>query len=267
MTQLQLQQILDQAFPLIDKVSDFIKEQQEKITQDHIETKTSNSLVTYVDKTAEQMLVDGLGSLLPHASFVTEEDTVDNEETELVWIIDPLDGTTNFLCQVPFFSISVALRYQGEIVLGIVRAVMQEENFYALKDGGAFVDGRPLMVNRDRPVTEAILATGFPYDDANRTDAYIDILRSLLHQVRAVRRLGSAALDLAYVASGRLDGYYEKNLNIWDVAAGALLVREAGGKVAGFFDEAGWQDGSSIIAARSEVFDVISGTIKSQELG
>ncbi len=261
MTREELLSILDKMLPLVEEVGHFIKEEQKKVTQDDIETKASNSLVTYVDKTAEHMLVKGLKEILPEASFVTEEETIDNTDSDLVWIIDPLDGTTNFLCSIPFFSISVALKHQDQMAIGLVRGIMQEENFYAIAGGGAFRNGKRLTLNGSRPINESILATGFPYSDAHRTAHYIDILKSLLGQVRAVRRLGSAALDLAYVACGRFDGYYEKNLNIWDVAAGALLVKEAGGEVSGFFSDVGWKDGSSIIGARKEVYEVIRDSI------
>lgn len=265
MTQEELKEILDQIFPLIDEVGDFIKLEQEKVTQDDIVTKASNSLVTYVDQTAENMLVKGLSDILPRASFLTEEGTIANLDSDLVWIIDPLDGTTNFLCNIPFFSISVALKHRSKMVLGIVHAVMQKENFYATAGGGAYRDGIKLDLSESRTINESILATGFPYADAHRTAAYIDVLKSLLGKVRAVRRLGSAALDLAFVACGRFDGYYEKNLNIWDVAAGVLLVKEAGGVISGFFSEDGWMDGSSIIGARKEIYDVILESIQKHQ--
>ena len=265
MTQQQLKSILDDVFPLVKTVGAFIEKEQKKVTHEDIETKASNSLVTYVDKTAEDMLVSGLAKILPSASFVTEEETVVNQDSELVWIIDPLDGTTNFLCSIPFFSISIALKHRDQMVLGLVRGIMQEEDFYAIAGGGAFRNGKRLHLNQTRPINEAILATGFPYSDVQRTAHYIDVLKSLLRQVRAVRRLGSAALDLAYVACGRFDGYYEKNLNIWDVAAGALLVQEAGGTVSGFYTDHGWKDGSSIIGAHNAVYDVIRNSIAASQ--
>ncbi len=257
----QLAEIMAEVRPLVDEVSHFIKTEQIKVTLADIETKASNSLVSYVDKTAEDQLVKGLGKILPSASFITEEDTVDNEESDLVWIIDPLDGTTNFLTNLPFFSVSVALKYKGDIVLGLVRAVMQDESFHTYAGGGAFVNDSPIEVSGRRLTSEAIIATGFPYDDKNRTAAYVDVLKHLLGKVRAVRRLGSAALDLAYVASGRFDGYYEKNLNIWDVAAGVLLVKEAGGMVSGFRDVDDWKDGSSIIASQPNLYEFIKTSI------
>ncbi len=170
MTHAELENILQEVFPIVEEVSHFIKHEQQKVTQSDIITKASNSLVTYVDQTAEDMLVKGLKEILPAASFLTEEGRVENAESNLVWIIDPLDGTTNFLYNIPFFSVSVALKHNNQMVLGVVRAVMQGENFYAIAGGGAFRDGIPLTLDRPRPVKESILATGNPNDDASRTD-------------------------------------------------------------------------------------------------
>ena len=219
---------------IVSQTADFIRAELGKVSDQQIEVKELNSLVSYVDQHAERQLVEGLQGMLPEAVFLTEEETVARQEGAWRWIIDPLDGTTNFLHQLPFFSISVALQHQDELVMGIVMEVMREECFYAWKDGGAWLNGRPISVSANTQLSESLLATGFPYYDFDRMDAYLALLKDLMQSSRGIRRLGSAALDLAYVACGRFDGFFEYGLNAWDVAAGVLLVEEAGGKVTDF---------------------------------
>lgn len=147
-----------------------------------------------------------------------------------MWIIDPLDGTTNFLNDIPVFSVSVALMIENELTIGIIHDVMHNKTFYAIKGRGAFMDGAPISVST-QPMKTSLIATGFPYTDDYPIDAHLAIIKEVLIQGRGLRRLGSAAIDLAYVACGRYGGFYENHLNIWDVAAGVLLVQEAGGIV------------------------------------
>lgn len=212
----------------------FIRTQVGKVQDGDIEEKDRNSLVSYVDKGAEKMLVEGLSRLLPEAGFVTEEDTIENIRHEYTWVIDPLDGTTNFLQQIPVFSVSVALAHQAEAVLGCVIDIMQGQSFYAWKGGGAWLDGIPIRVSHKKRLDEAIIATGFPYYAPDNMGRLTEIFMHFVSNARGVRRLGSAALDLAYTACGRFDSFYETTLKSWDIAAGVILVREAGGKVTDF---------------------------------
>ncbi|CAG0909308.1 unnamed protein product, partial [Cyprideis torosa] len=161
-------------------------------------------------KEAEDQLVHGLGKLLPDAGFLTEEDTKNKLGREYTWIIDPLDGTTNFLNQVPHFSVSIALQKNNQTILGLVKEVNSGEEWTALKGEGAFLDG-------------------FPYSNSHDYEAMFKVLKHWLTNTRGMRRLGSAALDLCYVACGRYGAFYETTLSAWDVAAGALIVQEAGG--------------------------------------
>lgn len=254
MNQLDLEALTESALTVVREVGNFIRTELGKVQLQDIETKEINSLVSYVDKEAEKRLVEGLLNLLPKASFLTEEDTVSNERTQYTWIIDPLDGTTNFLYQLPIFSVSVALEVKGEIELGIVHAIMQQEDFYAWKGGGAFLNGKPIHVSDKESLSESLIATGFPYDVSLRKGRLLNIFGDFIGQCRDMRRYGSAAIDLAYVSCGRLDGYYERNLNPWDISAGALLVQEAGGRIAGFDDDNEWKEGTSILAAGPNTF-------------
>ena len=239
----------------ISAVADFIRNELEKVNPQDIETKSLNSLVSYVDKNAELQLVEKLGKILPEATFLTEEETVINQEGNYRWIIDPLDGTTNFLHQLPFFSISVALEHKGEIISGIVYEVMRKECFYAWKNGGAFLNQNKITVSKRSQIGDTLIATGFPYYDYRGVEPYFEVLEFFIKNTRGVRRFGSAAIDLAYVACGRFDAYYEYSLNAWDVAAGVILVKEAGGKLSDFQGGDNYIFGKEMIAGSPFVFD------------
>lgn len=234
MNQPHLEKLCHSTIQLVEDVASFIQDQMGKVDEEDIETKSLNSLVSYVDKKAEEKLVSGLKARLDGAVFLTEEETISQEEGEYQWIIDPLDGTTNFLHQLPFFCISVALRHHDNIVMGIVYEVNRKECFYAWENGGAWLNDKPIKVSTRTNFADTLLATGFPYYDYDQLEAYIKTFQQLITQTRGIRRFGTAALDLAYVACGRFDAYFEYSLHAWDVAAGILLVQEAGGKVSDF---------------------------------
>lgn len=212
----------------------FLKDEIKNIKQTDIETKGLNDFVTYVDKKSEKRIVKELSKLLPEAGFIAEENS--NLKTKEVynWIIDPLDGTTNFIHKVPLFSISIALAKKNEILLGVVYEINLQECFYAWQSGGAYLNGHQMSVSNCSKLKDSLLATGFPYHDYERLDAYMDLFKELMQSTHGIRRLGSAAVDLAYTACGRFDGFYEYGLNSWDVAAGSIIVKEAGGIVSDF---------------------------------
>lgn len=253
MNRIEIEKITHLACKVVTETAQFIRQELGKVSGQAIETKSKNSLVSYVDKTAEEQLVEGLGKLLPEATFLTEEETVATKSGIYQWIIDPLDGTTNFLHQLPFFSVSVALRYQEEIVLGIVYEVNREECFYAWKNGGAFLNGSRIQVSPTPTLADSLIATGFPYYDYKFMAAYLGVLQKLMTDTRGIRRFGSAALDLAYVSCGRFDAYFEYSLNAWDVAAGILLVKEAGGQITDFNLGTDYLFGGELIATNSNL--------------
>ena len=222
------------ALPIIKETGRFIQKEAASFDLTEVILKGKNDLVSYVDKEAEKMIVVGLKILLPDAGFITEEWTVSQEQKEFTWIIDPLDGTTNFIHGLPIYSISVGLMKQGEMVGGIVYELNKDEIFYAWKGGGAFMNHRPIRVSPVKDIAESLLATGFPYYNFDKLPNYLAILNELMINSHGLRRLGSAAVDLAYVACGRCEGFFEYNLNSWDIAAGILLVKEAGGVVTDF---------------------------------
>lgn len=254
-TSQELLEISKNAKKIISAVADFIKIEKDKVSKSDIEEKGLNDLVSYVDKTAEEMLVAGLGQLLPQATFITEEATIKNKKSEYYWVIDPLDGTTNFLHNIPHFSVSVALIYQEVPILGIIHDVMRGECYWAYQNGGAFLDNQPISVSNSKRLLDAVLGMGFPYSKYKEMDKVAEALKYFLYHTRGLRRIGSAALDLAYVASGRLDAFYEVNLSPWDVAAGICIVKEAGGVVQDFSAGSDYLYGKEIIAANPNIVE------------
>lgn len=227
----------------------FIRQQSQRLHEITIEEKDINSLVSYVDREAEKQLVNELGTLLPDAGFLTEEDTPNSEGKTWQWIIDPLDGTTNFLYGIPCFSISVGLKRDDKLALGIIYEINDNELFYAWENGGAFLNGNRICVSQRKSLNHSLLATGFPYYDFTSMGKYLKSFTYLMQNSRGIRRLGSAAVDLAYVACGRFDGFFEYSLNPWDVAGGAVIVKEAGGHVMDFTGGGNYLFGREIIAA------------------
>lgn len=238
-------------------VGEFIKNEVHRVKANDIETKSLNSLVSYVDQQAEQKIVDRLMALLPEAGFIAEEGTASNEGQLLNWIIDPLDGTTNFLHSIPVFAVSIALKKEKEIILGVVYEINQDECFHAIKGGGAFLNAQEISVSSAEQLSDGLIATGFPYYDFKRMDGYFNTLRYFAENTRGIRRMGSAAVDLAYVACGRFDAFYEYSLHAWDVAAGALIVQEAGGTVSDFKGGNEWLFGKEIMATNPKVYSSV----------
>lgn len=213
----------------------FIRKEAMAFDSEAIEYKGLNDLVSYVDKTAERQLVKNLKKVLPNSGFITEEDETRNTYNEpFTWIIDPLDGTTNFIHGIPTFSISIALYEGTEAVLGVVYEMNRGEMFYSYKGAPAFLNNKEINVSKTPTLAQSLVATGFPYYEFEKLPQYIALLTEVMQKCQGVRRIGSAAVDLAYVACGRFDSYFEYNLNSYDVAAGAFLVQQAGGTIQNF---------------------------------
>ncbi|MEM9885058.1 MAG: inositol monophosphatase family protein [Bacteroidota bacterium] len=249
--------ILTASLPIVKKAGQFLRTHFRKVKNDEIEDKDVNSLVSYVDREAEAILVEELQALIPTATFITEEDTVQNQESEYTWIIDPLDGTTNFLFGLPHFSVSVALQHQGELVVGIVYHVSLDECFYATKGSGAFVNGTPICTRAASHLKETLITTGMPFNNPAQVEKMLKLMRYWKQHTRGVRRLGSAALDLAYVAAGRVDAYVEWGLNAWDIAAGILILEEAGGKVSDLSGNNNSLKNGEVIASGEQIYGSI----------
>ncbi len=198
-----------------------------------VDRKGVTDLVTEVDLAAEQAAIAVIRDAFPSHRIAAEESGRGEGDPECLWWIDPIDGTTNFVHGYPFYSVSIALEYRGEMAAGVVYDPGRDEMFEAVRSGGARLNGREIRVSAAAALADALLATGFPYERSERWKA-LELAAALLPRIQGLRRDGSAALDLAYVAAGRLDGFWERGLKPWDTAAGSLLVAEAGGRVSDF---------------------------------
>lgn len=219
---------------LSKKAGTFIKEQGKRIKAADVEEKGEHNYVTYVDKHAEEMIIEGLSQILPEAGYIAEEGTNTTVGEIFNWIIDPLDGTTNFIHQVPLYCVSIALQQHDEIVAGVIYEINLNECFYAWKDGHAMLNDEIIRVSKSDNFNNSLIATGFPYYDYGKMNEYIEVFREVMKETSGLRRLGSAAADMAYVAAGRFEGFYEYGLHPWDVAAGIIIIQKAGGRVTDF---------------------------------
>lgn len=255
--------ILEQMILAAKKAGGFIKQEREKFQYSKVEIKGLNDLVSYVDKTAEEIIVKELGAIFPPAGFIVEENTVSGKK-EYNWIVDPLDGTTNFIHGIPCYAVSIALEHKGEILAGVVYEVSRDECFYAEKGKGAFLNGIAIKVSERATLSESLIATGFPIYNFNRIDSYLSALKHFMQHTHGLRRIGAAAADLCYLACGRVDAFFEYNLNPWDVAAGALIVKEAGGIVNDFSGENNWLFGKEIVCTNELLCIEFNNVIREQ---
>lgn len=215
---------------------------------------TPTDAVTVMDRRAERVIVEGLAAARPNDRVVAEESGDNDRDAEVTWYVDPLDGTVNYLYGLPQFAVSIAAAIDGDVVAGVVYDVSRDEMYRATRGGGATRDRQPLRCTTQTDPAFALVATGFAYSAATRT-AQADVVRALLPQVRDIRRLGSAALDLCAVAAGRVDAYYEVGMHVWDWAAGALIAREAGARVDGLDGRPA--GAGTMLAANPELFDAL----------
>jgi myo-inositol-1(or 4)-monophosphatase len=259
-------EILEKVKNLAESTGTFILKEAERFRIDDAASKGLNDFVSYVDLGSEKILVNGLNKILPEAGFIAEEGTVENTGEEYSWVIDPLDGTTNFMHGLPAYSISIALVKGDEIILGLVYSIKNNEMFYAARNKGAWLNGRQIYVSDTSRVKDMLVGTGFPFTNYKLLDPYLDTLKYFIENTHGVRRIGSAAIDLAYVACGRFDSFFEYNLNPWDVSAGILLIREAGGIVSDFSGKQEKLTGKEIVASNSvaykEFFEAVNTRMK-----
>jgi len=233
---------------------DIIVRHMNRIDQLTIANKERNDFVSEVDRQAEAEIIAVLRKAYPGHSVLAEESGSHEGNDEFQWIIDPLDGTTNFLHGFPQFAVSIALKHKGRLDQAVVYDPLRQELFTASRGAGAFLDNRRIRVTKQNTLTGALLGTGFPFKDQRHLDAYLNMFRALIVDTAGIRRPGSAALDLAYVAAGRLDGFWEIGLNPWDMAAGVLLVHEAGGLVGDFSGGHDYMKTGNIVAATPKLF-------------
>lgn len=256
-------EICNSVIELSKSIGDWMFEERKRFSEDKVESKTFNNLVSYVDKESERRFVDGLNQILPVAGILGEEG-VDNTDIdqEFLWIIDPLDGTTNFVHGIPAYCTSVALKHNNEVVLGVIYEPNRKECFYAYENGGAYLNGAPINVTKTEDLSGTLLATGFPYDYFDKMESYMELLKHLMRNSRGIRRIGAAALDMCYVATGRFDAFFELALQPWDVAAGSIIIKEAGGVTTDFEGGTDYIFGKSIVSSNGAIQQTLLKTIE-----
>lgn len=263
---MNLEKIEQGVIEICREVGEFISSEGDSFDRSRIEQKSVfNNLVSYVDKESEKVLVKTLGQLFPSAGFITEEGTVEqSREHEYNWIIDPLDGTTNFLHGLPLYAISIGLTREGKPILGVIYDICQKQSYHAIEKCPAYMDNKVIKVSGIPTLSQSLLATGFPYYHFDKRDDYLDIIKEFLNQTHGIRRLGSAAMDLAYVACGKLEGFFEYNLHPWDVAAGTVIVQQAGGKITDFTGGDDFLFGNQFCASNKLVHEEMLNVIKTR---
>jgi len=252
---MNLEKLCHEVIGLVTNTAIFISGELEKRVELDVEVKGRHNYVTHVDKGAEELLVTGLSALLPESGFIAEEGTSNKRGEKYNWIIDPLDGTTNYIHGLSPYAISVALMADDEIILGIVYEMGLKECFYAWKGSKAFLNGKEIHVSKVDKVNDSLIATGFPYTDFSHLTYFMETVKFFMENSHGLRRLGSAATDIAYIACGRFEAFYEYGLKPWDVAAGILIVKQAGGRVSDFRGGDNYLFGGEIVISNALVFD------------
>jgi myo-inositol-1(or 4)-monophosphatase len=259
---MQYKEICFDAMEVVKRAAAYVREEHENRNELVVEEKGRHNFVTGVDRKAEQILVSGLSKVLPEAGFIAEEGTSTLRGKTYHWIIDPLDGTTNFIHGVFPFAISVGLASEQEVVAGIVYEFGLDECFYAWKGGGAWLNGKAIRASGIATVGQALIATGFPYTNFTYLNEFMQSMDYFMKHSNGLRRLGSAATDIAYVACGRYDGFYEYGLHPWDIAAGMLLVQEAGGELCDFGGHAFPLFEDTFLASNRHIFNEFRDSIQ-----
>jgi myo-inositol-1(or 4)-monophosphatase len=250
-----LGQICQQSIELIRETGAFIQNQRAGFDINIVETKGLRDFVSYVDKESEQKLVSGFKKILPGSGFVAEENSAGNSDEDYIWFIDPLDGTTNFIHGITPFAISVGLQHKGKMIMGIVLELGQNELFWSYTGKPVFCNDKPVQVSKAGGVNQGLISTGFPINNFERLPNHISAVSQVIQNSHGVRRHGSAATDLAYIAAGRFDGFFEYGLSPWDVAAGAFLVEQAGGKTSDYRGKDNFLYGREMLAGAPAVYD------------
>ncbi|MCH5175162.1 MAG: inositol monophosphatase [Prevotellaceae bacterium] len=247
---MDLQHVLSEVKKLAIEAGEFIADQRKSFDLNKVESKQSHDYVSYVDKGCEQLIVSRLKEILPEAGFITEEKTIEQEEQrELLWVVDPLDGTTNFIHDLAPYCVSIALRNSTEILLGVVYEVSRKELYSAAKGHGAYLNDTSIKVSSISDIDQALVMIGYPYDADGWRAFCLNMTGQLYGHCASIRSMGSAEAELCYVAAGKIDVYFESFIQPWDVAAGACILMEAGGMVTDYdgADEK-WESGRQVLA-------------------
>ena len=245
--------LLNIAIGAARRAGDLIVRHIDKVDTLSVTSKARNDFVSEIDHMAEAEVIDTIRRAYPDHAFLAEESGQSGDHDHL-WIIDPLDGTTNFLHGFPVFAVSIALQIKGRLAVGVIYDPMRQELFTATRGGGAMLDDRRIRVADRRELEGSLIGTGFPFRQLDQLDDYLGMFQAIIKEAAGVRRPGAAALDLAYVAAGRLDGFWEMGLSEWDIAAGALLIQEAGGLVGDLSGGPHFLESGHIVAGNRKIF-------------
>lgn len=227
------------------------------LSKEDIQTKQAFDFVTKVDRWSEAVIMQTIREKFPSHRFLTEETLKQEDTGDYRWIIDPLDGTTNYIHSYPMFSVSIGLEYKSEIIMGVVFDPLRDELFHAVKGGGSFLNNKKISVSGITSLERSLIATGFPFRAKEMIDYYLDAFKEIFLGVSDIRRAGSAAIDLAYVAAGRFEGFFELKLSPWDIAAGSILIAEAGGTITDFGGSSDYLSTGNIVAGNSAIQPMI----------
>lgn len=233
----------------------FLKEERKNFRREAVEQKNAHDYVSYVDKESERRVVSALRALLPEAGFITEEGSADYHEEPCCWVVDPLDGTTNYIHDVAPYCVSIALRNRDELLLGVVYEPVRDECFYAWKGGGAYLNGDRMQVSDVASLDDAYVVVELPYNARQYAPTAQHLIQRLYGKVAAIRMNGSAALALCYMAAGRYDAWLEAFIGKWDFSAAALMIQEAGGRVTDFKGSTSFLEGHHIVATNGALHD------------
>jgi myo-inositol-1(or 4)-monophosphatase len=253
--------LLNIAVSAARKAGSFISRAVERVDTLQVDSKGYNDFVTEVDRRAEQEIIHVIHKAYPNHGILAEE-SGGHAGDESVWIIDPLDGTTNFLHGFPQFAVSIALQHSGRLEVAVIYDPLRDELFTAIRGGGAQLNGRRLRVSKAKGLDGTLIGTGFPFKDQSHVDAYLGMFKTLLPRTAGIRRAGSAALDLAYVAAGRLDGFWEIGLKPWDMAAGILLIQESGGIIGDFRGGQDFFNSGNVVTGNARVYEALVAAIQ-----
>jgi len=255
-------EFLNTAVTAAQSAGKIIRENLGHMSKNDISQKKESDFVTWVDKESERIIIETIKGRFPEHSFLAEESVHESDTGNYRWIIDPLDGTTNYIHQYPVFSVSIALEYHGERIAGVIYDPLRNDLFTAEKERGAFLTGNRIAVSPVIDLKDSLICTGFPFRQKEHIDRYLMLFKNIFNRVSDMRRAGSAALDLAYLACGRCEGFFEIGLSPWDIAAGALMITEAGGLVTDFNGGNNYLSTGNIVAGVPVIHGELLGEIK-----
>jgi myo-inositol-1(or 4)-monophosphatase len=246
---------------------EILKKGFRQLKKDQVKLKGAGDFVTELDHRSEEAIIKRIRRSFPDHGIQAEESGIGGGESRYRWFIDPLDGTTNYVHGIPFFSVSIAVALDGEMIAGVVYDPVHNEVFRDAKEGGAYLNESPIRVSRKESLSDSFLASGFPWRSKQYLELYLDSFRVLFSESAGVRRMGSAALDLSYTACGRFDGFWEMKLKPWDIAAGVLIVKEAGGRISDFIGEDQYMTTGNLLASNPNIYPKMLQIVKKHLAG